>query len=137
MDEEWRQIPGFNGMYEVNHIDLDKGNNKYTNLEWVTHSQNQKHQRRFHTHDELRKSECAICGKRISRGAVYCTNCWNRVQREKWPSADVISEDIKTLSFLALGRKYGCSDNIVRRMCVAYGLPSKRSDVKQYRESYS
>lgn len=28
------------GRYEVNHIDMDKTNNHYTNLEWITHSEN-------------------------------------------------------------------------------------------------
>lgn len=28
------------GRYEVNHIDMNKSNNHYTNLEWITHSEN-------------------------------------------------------------------------------------------------
>jgi hypothetical protein len=30
----------FLGRYEVNHIDMNKENNHYTNLEWITHSKN-------------------------------------------------------------------------------------------------
>lgn len=34
---------GINNGYQVNHKDLDRGNNHYLNLEWVTASQNIRH----------------------------------------------------------------------------------------------
>lgn len=36
-------IPNPSGLPEVNHKDLDKGNNAKSNLEWMTHSGNKRH----------------------------------------------------------------------------------------------
>ena len=40
-------IPNPNGYKCVNHKDGDKANNKLSNLEWITHSENQKHASRI------------------------------------------------------------------------------------------
>ena len=37
-------IPNPNGCPEVNHIDGNKANNSFSNLEWVTSIQNQEHE---------------------------------------------------------------------------------------------
>jgi len=41
------------------------------------------------------------------------------------PSKDILQEEIKNNSFLALGRKYGVSDNSIRKWCKWYGIPIK------------
>ena len=40
-------VDGFSENLQVNHIDGDKLNNHYKNLEWVTQSQNEQHKQRF------------------------------------------------------------------------------------------
>jgi len=37
---------------------------------------------------------------------------------------------IRTTPFLQIGKKYNVSDNAVRKWCINYGLPSKKSDIK-------
>ncbi len=40
-------VPGYSSELQVNHIDADKTNNVISNLEWVTHQQNQIHARKL------------------------------------------------------------------------------------------
>lgn len=42
------------------------------------------------------------------------------------PTRDQLKNDIRELSFLAIGRKYGVTDNAIRKWCIAYNLPSKK-----------
>lgn len=48
-------IPNPNQEKEVNHIDGDKENNSKENLEWVSHSENQKHRYRVLMKPDIRK----------------------------------------------------------------------------------
>lgn len=61
-------IPNTGNKSYVNHIDNDPSNNKVTNLEWVTHSENMKH--------------CAKEGRGTSSIAAYATAKSKRDKRE-------------------------------------------------------
>ena len=77
---------------------------------------------------------CCDCGKKLkSFYSKRCPECEairqrkvNRVSREE------LKELIRNESFLSIGRKLGVSDNAIRRWCVYYNLPSKKSDIKLY-----
>ena len=43
--------------------------------------------------------------------------------------------DLLNNSFLAVGKKYGVSDNAVRKWCKSYNIPSKASEYKKLNES--
>ena len=36
------------------------------------------------------------------------------------------------MSFVAIGKKYGVSDNAIRKWCDKYNLPRKVSEIKKY-----
>lgn len=38
------------------------------------------------------------------------------------------------MPFLQIGKKYGITDNAVRKWCDFYNLPRKVSDIKKYNE---
>jgi hypothetical protein len=66
---------------------------------------------------------CKICGK-LGYGDTYCSQeCSHEGQRKlQRPDRDQLTADITAMSWLAVGRKYGVSDNAVRKWAKSYGL---------------
>lgn len=118
---------------EVNHKDLNKLNNKWDNLEWVTHSENQKHQYQKY-HSDYKKSVCKTCGKEITNGHTFCPKCYGKEIRN-WPSYEELFQDLKTMNYVQIGKKYNKSDNAIRKICKAYKLPTKVKELKQFRKN--
>jgi len=76
---------------------------------------------------------CKICGKKVSSKAHYCPECYGKSQREvERPSREQLKLDIRTLPMIQVGRKYGVSDNAIRKWCDSMNLPRKVSDIKSY-----
>lgn len=75
---------------------------------------------------------CKVCGKEVSRGNDLCASCSHQQHRKvERPSKEQLLEEIATSSFLAVGAKYGVSDNAIRKWCIAYNLPTKKSEIKE------
>lgn len=77
--------------------------------------------------------QCKICGKTISKYAKYCTDCFAK-QRQivERPSREQLKYDIRHMPMLQVGKKYGVTDNAIRKWCFKMNLPSKVSDIKIY-----
>lgn len=95
------------------------------------------------THTPKRFSEeysdgiCLDCGKSISYGAARCHRCAsidNTKDISRRPDRDTLKQQIRSTPFTQIGQSYGVSDNAVRKWCQFYGLPSKKSLIKQYTE---
>jgi hypothetical protein len=72
-----------------------------------------------------KRGECVICNKPlVGNQRKYCSNACKglALRRTKRPNKDVLKKDVQKMSWCAMGRKYGVSDNAVRRWAKDYGL---------------
>lgn len=79
---------------------------------------------------------CARCGKKVvrkHRTQRYCSrecgqrNAGARLRRVERPSYEQLMREIAESSYLAVGRKYGVSDNAIRKWVRAYGREKRRN----------
>lgn len=121
---------------EVHHKDHDKKNCHVSNLEWVTKSHNQKESARFY--GRLVTKECLDCGKTYesirSNISKYCsTKCRNNALITSCkPSKEELLKLVTSQTMISVGKKYGVSDNAVRKWCIEYGLPSSKKEIKAF-----
>lgn len=73
----------------------------------------------------LVKRECSVCKTRICKGSKsgLCVNCYGLKRRKvERPTKEQLEEQLKTESWLALGKKYGVSDNSIRKWARSYQI---------------
>lgn len=76
---------------------------------------------------------CVDCGKIITKGACRCIECSKKNQQTvERPEPIQLAQEILNTSFLAVGKKYGVTDNAIRRWCTAYGMPTKKDELKKW-----
>lgn len=71
--------------------------------------------------------QCPYCSKEFKTkrdSQIYCgSSCSFLAQRKvKRPGKEELSADIETMSWVGMGRKYGVSDNAVRKWARQFGL---------------
>ena len=82
---------------------------------------------------------CKQCGKEIDRYATtgYCGECYRKYgqvsafARENL-TRDDLKEMIRTMPFTQIGKKFGVTDNSVRKWCKKYGLPETKKEISSY-----
>lgn len=76
---------------------------------------------------------CIDCGKKITKdvNVKRCLECSSKAQRKvERPDAETLIKEIKESSMVAVGKKYGVSDNAIRKWLLAYGLPTSSKEIK-------
>lgn len=81
---------------------------------------------------ESKNEICPICNNKKEHSAIMCHNCRILEDRKTWQSREILKQEIRHESFVQIGKKYGISDNGIRKRCKAYGLPYKKKDIKAY-----
>jgi len=126
----------------VHHLNGDRSNNKKENLLVLERSQHSKlhmwlssgapgFERLRENGENSLKSKfrppqfCKGCGTTLQiKQEAYCSDyCFKLALRKvERPSKLVLEQDINNMSILAIGRKYGVSDNAIRKWMKSYGL---------------
>lgn len=127
---------------EVHHLDGDRSYNHAENLLVLEHSQHTK------LHNYLQKTGATLeesngmhgvnsgesklvpycpCGKILhSLQKKYCSkSCLDAAPKQRKverPSKEQLSDDLQQMSWVAIGRKYGVSDNAIRKWAKTYGI---------------
>jgi len=122
------QEPEWNGeklVLIIDHINGDRYDNRLENLRMLCPNCNAQ-QITFsgrNNHKQKKKYYCNICKKEITRMSKLCISCSSVSQRKvKWTDKEELQEDIKSMSWLAIGRKYNVSDAAVRKWARKYNL---------------
>ena len=73
---------------------------------------------------------CARCGAKLNKAATYCSKCANyfaiKVER---PDRETFKQEIRTVPFTELGRKYHVSNKVIAKWCLDEKLPSRKSEI--------
>lgn len=105
----------------VHHKDRNRSNNDISNLELMSISE---HGKRHAIESGLSLQQtkyCVDCGKKIDPKATRCVRCsWINARVIERPSYEQLVSEIKATSYLAVGKKYGVSDNAIRKWLKQY-----------------
>lgn len=76
---------------------------------------------------------CIDCGKPIDAKATRCIKCAAKFRQiVERPTRAQLKEDIRNMPMTQVGKKYGVSDNSIRKWCSKMGLPNKVTKIKSY-----
>jgi len=123
---ECGQLPIWNNkllVLELDHIDGDITNNELSNLRILCghcHSQTPTFRGRKVKQKKYKYVKlhiCEGCGKTKQSRSKICRDCYNILKRKikERPSKEQLLKEIKETNYCAVGKKYGVSDNAVRK----------------------
>lgn len=74
---------------------------------------------------------CMLCSKELTGNYKYCSECSHKIQRRvsKRPDPLELAKMIKENGFSATGKKFGVSDNAIKKWCKSYKIPHTRNDL--------
>ena len=75
---------------------------------------------------------CIDCGKPIYPESTRCNQCQANSRKIVQISRNDLKKLIRSTSFTEVGRRYGVTDNAIRKWCDKYNLPRKVSEIKQF-----
>lgn len=118
-------MPEWNGKTMVlilDHINVVSNDHRRENLRLVCPNCNSQ----LSTHcgkNIVKKKYYCSCGEERYKTSLLCIKCSGLARRKvNRPSKEVLRIELKESSFSAIGRKYGVSDNAIRKWCKTYNL---------------
>jgi hypothetical protein len=132
MSEDW-----YNGTKIVHILDHINGNsydNRIENLRIIcpncnstldTNCRGDKVKKIYDSEKDVYRSEKThkkcFCGKVILKGSKFCSKCNGENQRKfERPDLETLLQDVKELGYVGAGKKYGITDNGLRKWIISY-----------------
>lgn len=145
----WGKINPYSGKLplEIHHIDGNYLNNKEQNLKVLcpnchsltdTYKSMNRDSVRDRTEYIGRKKNnvCIDCGKPISKNSIRCRQCDGKRKQTPLEEMPVTREQLKNLirelPFTTIAKQFNVTDNAIRKWCDKFGLPRKKTDIKNY-----
>ena len=138
------QEPFWNGkelVLTLDHINGHNHDDRIENLRWVCPNCDRQLST-FAGRNIVRaenKNYCVDCGVEILQSSTRCQHCASiakglALRLVERPSREQLKSQIRSQSFSALGRKYGVSDNAIRKWCDDYKLPRTKNEISKYND---
>lgn len=123
-NEDWR---GKKMSLILDHINGNPTDNRIENLQILCPNCNAITETFSRGHKKLKKKEenkkFCFCGKEINKNSKNCINCIDKTHLRKVndrPKYQVLKKEIIDMGYSATGRKYGVSDNAIRKWIKVY-----------------
>lgn len=123
----------------LDHINGCNNDDRLENLRWVCPNCNQQlettgfKKMRVKNSQEIKKYYCKNCGNELATNSKtgLCFQCSNVSKRVcDRPNREELKKLIRALPFTQIAKKFGVTDNAVRKWCISYGLPKKSLEIK-------
>lgn len=129
----------------LDHINGIHSDSRRKNLRWVCPNCNsQLETSNGKNQNKRRKSirQCIDCGIQIDKNSTRCNKCEQKrrqlmviQRRHNRISRDELKFAIRNTPFAKIGCRFSVDGNTIKQWCKAYGLPHKKSDIKQYSDA--
>lgn len=125
----------------LDHINGIHSDSRRENLRWVCPNCNSQLETTNGKNRNRRTKtikQCIDCGTKIDKSSTRCNKCEQQrrkliviQQRHERISRDELKQAIRNTAFTTIGRQFNVDGNTIKQWCKAYGLPSRKSDIKQ------
>lgn len=106
-------------------------------------NKNKKDKKKYYMQCKVNPTErniCSLCGNWKTEQSEFCKCCTDKIKRENTSfletkyniNKEALKQEIRNYTFVELSKKYGVSDNAIRKWCKRYNLPFKSSEIKKY-----
>lgn len=83
-------------------------------------------------------NRCKMCGKLHQADSMLCVDCYNNDKHKRFEESvtrEELKQLIRKMPFTQIGKKFGVTDNAIKKWCDYYKLPRRKKDIDRYTDS--